>query len=261
MQMSHWLERPFTADTLALLSSPRFEQKSRRAPTELEAALGREAALRREMSELARRQVMLAQEFEHRLVNGLQVISSLLSLQSRNAKTSDAGAQLATAAGRVAALGRVHRTLHLLDHQEQVEFKRYLEQLCEDLSHLLCEESGHCAILVEGANAEIPTAFAIPLGFIVNELITNSAKYAKGNITVRFETAPPGRHSLSVLDGGRGLPAGFDPDDSKGLGMRIVQALVKQIGGALHISTGDDGSGARFTVAFSSASTANAARS
>ena len=141
-----------------------------------------------------------------------------------------------------------------------MEFKRYLEHLCEDLSRLLCEKSGDCAILVEGTNAEIPTAFAIPLGFIVNELITNSAKYAKGNITVRFETTAPGCHSLSVSDGGPGLPADFDPGGSKGLGMKIVQALVKQIGGELHISTGDDGRGTRFAVTFSSASGANAAR-
>ena len=152
---------------------------------------------------------MLAQEFEHRLINGLQVISSLLSLQSRAAKTSEAAEQLTIAAARVAALGRVHRRLHLLDHQEHVEFKRYLEHLCEDLSRLLCEESGDCAILVEGANTEIPTAFAIPLGFIVNELITNSAKYAKGNITVRFETTAPGCHSLSVLGWRAGIAGGL----------------------------------------------------
>lgn len=253
MQTSHWLERPFTADTLALLNTPLLEQKTHTAETELQAALAREAALRREMSELAQRQVMLAQEFEHRLINGLQVISSLLSLQSRAAKTSEAAEQLTIAASRVAALGRVHRRLHLLDHQDHVEFKRYLEHLCEDLSRLLCEETGDCAILVEGGNAEIPTAFAIPLGFIVNELITNSAKYAKGNITVRLETTAPGCHSLSVLDGGPGLPAGFDPDAGKGLGMRIVRALVKQIGGELRIATGDDGRGTCFTVVFQSA--------
>jgi two-component sensor histidine kinase len=253
MQTSHWLERPFTADTLALLSSLPLEQETRPAVTELQAALAREAALRREMGELAQRQIMLAQEFEHRLINGLQIISSLLSLQSRAAKTSEAAEQLTIAASRVAALGRVHRQLHLLDHQDRVEFKRYLEHLCADLSRLLCEESGDCAILVEGTSAEIPAEFAIPLGFVVNELITNSAKYAKGNITVRFETAAPGCHSLSVLDGGPGLPAGFDPAGGKGLGMRIVRALVKQIGGELRISIGDDGCGARFVVAFQSA--------
>jgi two-component sensor histidine kinase len=250
MQLSQWFESPFTADTLALLGNAPLKAKTHPAVAELEAALGREAALRREMGELAQRQVMLAQEFEHRLVNGLQVISSLLSLQSRKARASEAADQLATAAGRVAALGRVHRTLHLLDHQDQVEFKRYLEQLCADLSRLLCEEAGDRAIMVEGVNAEIPTALAIPLGFIVNELSTNSAKYAKGNITVRFETKALGSHSLSVSDDGPGLPADFDPGRSEGLGMKIVGALVKQIGGELRISTGDAGRGARFTVAF-----------
>ena len=260
MQLSQWLESPFTADTLALLSNAPVKAKTHPAVPELQAALDRETALRREIGELMQRQVMLAQEFEHRLVNGLQVISSLLSLQSRKAKTSEAADQLASAARRVAALGRVHRTLHLLDHQDQVEFKHYLEQLCDDLSRLLRQESGDCAILVEGTHAEIPAAFAIPLGFIVNELVTNASKYGKGKITVQFESTAPGCHSLTVLDDGPGLPAGFDPGGSKGLGMRIVQALVKQVGGELHISAGDKGCGARFTVAFSSASRVNAAR-
>ena len=75
---------------------------------------------------LSVRQKMLAQEFEHRLVNGLQLISSLLSLQSRTATTPEAGDQLTVAARRVAALGRVHHRLHLLDHQDHVEFRDYL---------------------------------------------------------------------------------------------------------------------------------------
>ena len=254
MPMSHWLEQPFTADTLAQLTSPPLEQKPRAAESELQAALAREAGLRREMSALAQRQVMQAQEFEHRLINGLQMISSLLSVQSRKARTSDAADQLAIAASRVAALGRVHRRLHLLDTQDRVEFKRYLEDLCADLSRLLCEESGDCAVMIEGTSAEIPTAVAIPLGFAINELITNAAKYANGNITVRFETTGPGCYLLSVLDNGPGLPAQFDPAGTKGLGMKIVQALVKQIGGELRISAAHEGRGARFTVAFSCAS-------
>jgi two-component sensor histidine kinase len=207
--------------------------------------------LRQETHELAQRQAMLTLEFEHRLVNGLQLISSLLSIQSRNATTAEASAQLTTAASRVAALGRVHHRLHLLDHLERVEFKQYLTLLCEDLSRLLCEETGDCAIAVEGASGEIPTAMAIPLGFVVNELITNSVKYARGNITVRFETSSAG-HTLSVGDEGPGLPAGFEPAHGKGLGMKIVLSQVKQIRGALDIQAGDNGLGTRFTVTFSS---------
>lgn len=217
----------------------------------LDASRAREEALRRETLELAQRQAMLTQEFEHRLVNGLQLISSLLSVQSRSATTPEASHQLTTAASRVAALGRVHHRLHLLDHLERVEFKQYLTHLCEDLSRLLCEDTADCAVVVEGANAEIPTAMAIPLGFIVNELITNSVKYAKGQIIVRFEASSAG-HALSVGDEGPGLPAGFEPARSKGLGMKIVLSQVKQIRGALDIQPGDNGLGARFTVTFPS---------
>jgi len=217
---------------------------------ELLAARAREAALLREKQDLSQRQVMLAQEFEHRLLNGLQLIVSLLSLQSRAASTPEVAVQLTIAARRVTALGRVHRQLHLLDHQDNVEFKEYLQHLCEDLSGLLLQEGTGCALVVEGADCEIPTELAIPVGIIVNELITNSVKYAKGNITVRVETTSPACHALSVSDDGPGLPAGFDPVKSKGLGMKIVLSLVKQIGGELHILAGDNGRGAHFRVTF-----------
>ncbi len=216
----------------------------------MQAALAREQVLQQEKHELSQRQVMLAQEFEHRLINGLQLIVSLLSLQSRTATTPEAADQLTIAARRVAALGRVHRRLHLLDHQDHVEFKEYLQLLCEDLSGLLFQEGSGYAIVVEGAKAEIPTTMAIPLGFIVNELITNSVKYAAGHITVRIEATSPTDRSLSVMDDGPGLPAGFKPADSKGLGMKIVLSLVQQFGGELHIMPGEGGRGTRFMVKF-----------
>jgi two-component system, sensor histidine kinase PdtaS len=202
---------------------------------ELVAARAREELLLREMRVQALRQDLLAREFEHRLVNGLQLIASLLSLQSRTA-SPEAAAQLTVAASRVSALGRVHHRLHLLDHQEQVEFGEYLRHLCDDLSSLL----DGLVIAVKSIAAKIPTASAIPLGFIVNELVTNSAKHSPGNIIVRFEQEAVG-YSLSVLDDGPGPPAGFDPSKSKGLGMRIVLALVKQIGGDLHIPSSESG--------------------
>ena len=228
--------------------SPREQRQRSALANELHAALAREQVLLGEKQDLLQRQDVMAQEFEHRLVNSLQLIVSLLSLQSRGANP-EAAVQLAAAARRVAALGRVHRRLHLLDHQEKVEFKQYLQRLCEDLSDLLMGAGAGYTILVEGAKIEIPTLFAIPLGFIVNELITNSAKYAGGNIGLQLTTSQSG-HSLSVSDEGPGLPAGFDPTKSKGLGMKIVLALVKQIGGELNIAAGENGRGSRFTITF-----------
>src|SRR4029077_15479363 len=97
--------------------------------SELQTARAREKVWLRENSDLLQRHETLAQEFEHRLANSLQIIVSVLSLQSRIA-SPDAAAQLTAAAGRVASFARVHQRLHGLDHQASVEFKRYLQQLC-----------------------------------------------------------------------------------------------------------------------------------
>ena len=217
----------------------------------------RQRVLRDEKDELIRQKdvlleqkVMLAREFDHRLLNSMQLISSLLSLQSRTTKNAEAAAQLSIAGNRVASLGRVHRRLHVLDHLETVEFKQYVSRLCEDLSGMLHHDEAKRSIVVEGENIEIPTILGIPLGFIVNELVTNSAKYAKGKVTVRLESAPIG-HSLSVIDDGPGLAEGFTPSGHKGLGMKIIQSLVTQIGGEFQIGRGDHDCGARFTILFS----------
>jgi two-component sensor histidine kinase len=98
--------------------------------SELQAARAREKAWLREKSDLLQRHDTLAQEFEHRLANSLQIIVSVLSLQSRTA-SPEAAAQLTAAASRVASFARVHRRLHVLDHQASVEFKQYLQQLAK----------------------------------------------------------------------------------------------------------------------------------
>lgn len=218
---------------------------------ELLASIAREKELLVEHGDLVRRQREQSIEFDRRLFNGLHMIGGLLSRQSRTA-SSEAAAQLTSAAGRVAAFGRVHRQLHALDHQNSVELSQYLRQLCNDLTALLFPQEAAYSILVESADCRIATALGIPLAFIANELITNSAKYANGNIIVRFETTSPACHSLSVLDDGPGLPPGFDPVNTTGFGLKIVRSLVKRIGGELCIRCGDNGRGARFTVTFRS---------
>lgn len=217
---------------------------------ELQASLAREEALRDEKTNLLQRQGMLAQEFEHRVTNGLQLIASLLSLQSRTIKTPEAAIALSIAARRVVALGAVHHRLHLLDQPASVEFKEFLTGLCEDLSGLLFQNRTDHTIVVEGMKVEMPSSFASALGLITNELITNSVKHASGDITVRLQKSAPATCSLSVLDDGPGLPAGFEAAKSKGLGMKLVLWLAKQIDGDLQIIPRDDGHRACFTVTF-----------
>jgi len=235
----------------ASVSDTAVQKQQNTLVTELQASLGREKALQKENGDLLRRHDAHSLEFEHRLSNGLQLIAGLLCAQSRTA-TPEAAMQLTIAAGRIVAFGLVHRRLHFIDHHGSVEFLEYLRVLCEALSGLLCQEPIGHVIRVEGAEVQIPAALAIPLGFIVNELVTNAVKYAKSNITVGLETTPTGDHSLSVLDDGPGLPEGFDSAHSKGLGMKIVRSFVKEIGGELHILPGENGRGTRFRVTFSS---------
>jgi two-component system, sensor histidine kinase PdtaS len=116
---------------------------------------------------------------------------------------------------------------------------------------MLCFQHPDLAIVIEGIEINLPAATAIPLGFVANELITNAAKYGTGRIMVSLEPNPEKGYALSVSNGGPGLPVGFDPVGCKGLGMRIVQSFVKQIGAELRIDRGDKNEGARFTVLFS----------
>jgi two-component sensor histidine kinase len=218
--------------------------------TRLQASLAREDVLRDEKSDLLQRQAMLTQEFEHRVTNGLHLIASLLSLQSQTMGTPEARIQLCIAARRVVALGTVHHRLHLLDQPANVELKEFLIGLCDDLSDLLFQNRTDHAIVVEGPKVEISSSLASALGLITNELITNSAKHANGNITVRIEQSALDTYSLSVLDDGPGLPAGFEVAKSKGLGMKIILRFVKQIGGDLQIIPRDDGHRTCFTVTF-----------
>lgn len=219
-------------------------EKHKATEAKLRKSVARERALLRQKNALIQQKDMLSRESEHRLLNGLQLITSLLSIQSRATTNTEAAALLTIASNRVAAIGRVHRHLHTLDHVQSVEFKSYLESLCSDLSNM-----SSSIVSVEGVELRLPSAAGVPLGFIASELVTNAIKYAKGKITVRLETAAEGAYSLSVSDDGPGLPEGFSPAATRGLGMKIISSLVRQIGGRLVIAQDEDGKGARFTVA------------
>jgi two-component sensor histidine kinase len=226
--------------------------KLRGVEIQLRGALAREQALLHQKDELIQQREVLSKESDHRLLNGLQMIASLLSLQSRESPNAEVASQLAIAASRVATIGRVHQRLHSCDGVQAVAFKQYLEDLCRDFSAMLPSQAREApVIIVEGSEINLPTVTGIPLGFIVNELITNAAKYGEGPITVRLIPNPGKGYALSVLNDGRALPEGFDPAACNGLGMKIVRSLVERIGGELRIGHGEENRGTQFTVLFS----------
>jgi len=230
-------------------SPERRTAASERELRTLREALAREEDLLRQKDGLIRQQETLNKESDHRLLNGLQLVQSLLWLQSGKSANAETASQLAVAASRVAAVGRIHRHLHSLDGAQTVTFKQYLKELCRDFSMMSC--TSERVIDVEGIEVVLPPATGIPLGYIVNELITNAIKYGKGRITIRLESDPPKGYALSVSNDGPTLPERFDPAACKGLGMMIVRSLVERIGGQLRFGRGDNNEGARFTVLFS----------
>ena len=192
---------------------------------------------------LARADVM-AREIDHRVMNSLQFVSSLLALQSRAAGNPEVAVALDAAAARVATVGRVHRHFYLDDPGERTDALLYLERLCGELSSLL----NGVTLEVVGEPTQVPTAKIMALGLVVNELVTNAAKHGAKRIQVSFGCAG-GPCRLCVSDDGPGLPKGFDPGAAQGLGMRVIAALARQLGGDFAHGAAEGG-GACFTLSF-----------
>ena len=187
------------------------------------------------------RQSELLAEINHRVKNNLAMVASLLQLQARGAR-DDVRGELSKAASRVQTIADIHVALTQEAGADEVEFGAYLQDLCAGLRRSLAIQPG-VTLTVETEAANLSVEAAAPLGMVVNELVTNAAKYAHapdatGTIDVRF-----GREDehllLTVRDDGRGLP---DPSLSRegALGMRLVRSLVASVGGELAIR-GDEG--------------------
>ena len=226
-------------------------KRHRRTESGLRQEVARQKALLCHKEGLIQRQTLLTQESDHRLLNGLQMIVSLLSLQSRTTENSEVALQLASAADRIATIGRIHHRLHLFDSVETFAIKQFLDDICRDFSIMLSSEHSKRTVVAEGIEIELPAVTAIPLGFIANELITNAVKHGTGRITVSLEPNSQTGYALSVANDGPAFPDGFDAAARKGLGMRIIRSLVERIGGELRIGRGDMSQGTRFTVLFS----------
>jgi two-component sensor histidine kinase len=180
---------------------------------------------------LDRHQVLL-KEISHRVKNSLQMVSSMLHLQASTADDEGLTAQLAEASSRVSAVGRAYERLAYDADVENIDLSAYLQAVCTDAITV----SSNCKLHFDGAHGIWLNADrAISLALIVNELVTNAVKYAflnrhEGHIYVRLVRPNANEALVSVRDDGIGLPSDFDLSTSKGLGMRIVTALAKQLG-------------------------------
>lgn len=191
------------------------------------------AAERRRADALAATREMLFNELQHRVGNNLQMVASLLSLQSRTMTDPEALTALTEASRRVGLVGRIQRTLYD-SSGAQLVLDDYIQTLAQDT----IDASGRddIALHFTGATGEalIDPAAAIPLALVVAESISNAVEHAFADRPGRIDVSvaeEAGGYVLTVRDDGSGLPAGFDLSRSTSLGLRIATNLSRTLGG------------------------------
>ena len=173
---------------------------------------------------------ILLRELQHRMKNNLQVIASFLSLQGRQSTSDEARERIGRVMDRVMAIGLAHDQLSFKDSAAGVDMREYLKALCANID----PRRPQLTIDTDLDAATIPLDRAVPIGLVVNELVTNSIKYAFGedegviNISFRLNAAI-GEAELSVRDNGRGM----GPIRAGSFGLRLVESLARQLGGRL----------------------------
>lgn len=179
---------------------------------------------------------VLLKEIHHRVKNNLQVISSLLELQSANLENSAAKAALIEGQARVRSIALIHHQLYQHDNLGEIEFSGFLAELYKQVESVFKIESH-----VVETSYHIPETYfdidtIVPLGLLANELFTNSFKYAfsndtNGKIAISLTKLEKGNYLLTYTDNGGGLPSDFNLQKATSLGLRLVFRLGKQLGG------------------------------
>ena len=206
---------------------------------------------------LDRHQVLL-KEVNHRVKNSLQVVSAMLQLQANATGDTALSESLHEAASRVNAVGRAYERLAYNADNENIELIEYLSEIIDDLRPTVAP----CEIQLEAPEPiQLPADRTILVGLIVNELVSNAGRHAypdcpSGSIWVRAVRQSDQQSILiSVRDEGVGLPVSFDPETSKRLGTRMVNALSKQLGGEVTRRSASVGTNFALLIPLSTATT------
>lgn len=206
--------------------------------------------LEREHAATHERIGMLLQELTHRVKNSLQFIASMVMIEARSLERSEGKAALARVSRRILALGQLYSKLSEAATFEAVDSATYLNELCRDLIASIYKDGDAFIMLKTDIESELlPTDRAIPIGLIVNELVTNAVKYgfpgeAQGTVTVTLKRVSE-ELRLTVADDGQG----FDPRRAdSGLGGRLVNAFAQQLGGQVERESTSQGTAVHLTL-------------
>jgi PAS domain S-box-containing protein len=194
---------------------------------------------------------VLLKEIHHRVKNNLGIVDGLLQMQARRSPSPEVVNTLQESRNRITSIALIHEMLYRSEDLANINIAQYIRDLT---SHLFSsyKAADHISLMVQVDDISLNIDHAIPCGLIINELVSNSLKYAfpnaqPGEIHVLFHQKEKQTFTLVVQDNGVGMLPGFDVNQSKTLGMSLIQGLVKQLRGTLDMSSG---SGTTFTVTF-----------
>jgi len=180
---------------------------------------------------------ILMKEIHHRVKNNLQVISGLLELQGKKLDDETAKEALMEGRNRVRAIALIHQNLYQLENLSAIELSRFIKDLCRQVE-MLYKKQQQVSINIDVPVLYLDIDSAVPLGLIMNELLSNSFKYAfneieLGRIDLTIKLIAEGRYQLIYSDNGPGLPVDFDLYKTSTLGIQLIYDLSRQIGGTV----------------------------
>lgn len=184
---------------------------------------------------------LLLKELHHRVKNNLQILSSLLSLQSQQLTDDSALKAVKSSESRINAMALIHRKLYTVDQNRTVDIKEYITELIQYLVYSYGYHERNFKLNLQISEISIDVDKAIPLGLILNELISNAFKHAyanQPNPELRINLEFPETHELSIQikDNGDGFTV-MDEKQRKTFGMKIVSTLIKELKGSLKVKS------------------------
>ncbi len=192
----------------------------------------------------------LVKEIHHRVKNNLQIVISLLNVQSGYLDNPSALNAIQESRERMEAIALIHQKLYQTDYGTLIKMKSYVGEMVGYLRNFA--DTGRIRFLLEIDDVSMDVSQAVPLALILNEAITNALKYAfpgdsDGTITIILSGLEKENILLKVMDNGKGFPDNFDFSGNKSLGIQLMKLFSEQLEGELHFENND---GARITLAF-----------
>ena len=180
---------------------------------------------------------LLLREIHHRVKNNLQIVISLLNLQSSYLKNDSALEAIHESQGRIRSIALIHQKLYGDTNVTQIGMNEYIPELINYLEDCLGITKKNISINYSIQPVNLDISQAVPIGLIINEAITNSIKYAfgnrdKGEIHISMTDSGTGEIGLSIADNGKGLSSEFDVGHIKTMGLSLIKGLVDQLDGS-----------------------------